>query len=682
MHFIRPSRSVCILLAGTAGILINFFVQSSVLGFFLFTCWSAATVMRIALLRDHAITISSLFFGSLIAASVFTLGSLLVYFTLPVNALTVSALMLGLTVALVVLKAPPLPPLQLPSFGNVPRGIVALLLFMQSVVFAFLVAARTSEPLVSPWTLLPGSIFVLFFLSTTLSLYVGRRGTNATLIFAVFQVFLAIAVSAIIYGIGFGFDPFVHRAAEAALVTTGHIEPASILYSGQYALVGTLHFLTQLPVALIDIWLLPIFASIFLPLAAFIGLRDGWHIDERIARLGWIATLFIPFMLFTFTVPFTITYVFFTGALFLFPLAQSHKAARILLAAAIVMCFFHPLLAVPTLLLFAGSWLVHHLKIIPALLIFTFITAISVPMLLFVYQHGNGASIYFANLYLNANAFLSLFSNPFGSYDPNIVWYLNALYTLRYWQPVLLLIATLALAPLWRTHRRFIALLVTFIVGMFLCTYGVSTLFTFKGIISHEQHEFALRLLQAIYIIPICLIPVGLSRWRDQSRVQTTSLLALSFFATTSWYFSYPQFNAKFAYYSPSVSRHDIDTVQYMDNASEGRPYIVLSNQMTSAAALQEYGFAHYHQLAGEDVLWYAIPTGGKLYEYYLAIISTGNVDLAQELMELANIDTVYLVMYAYWPGSAQLISALEVQSHHIESINDRITVYQLNRYE
>ncbi|KKW30716.1 MAG: hypothetical protein UY72_C0004G0005 [Candidatus Uhrbacteria bacterium GW2011_GWD2_52_7] len=665
-----------------AGMLLNLALHSPALGTVAFTAWCIAATHRVASLFQPNSKLLSYFLSALICASTLTLGSLLVYFTLPLNAVSVGGLLTLLTFALLRLPNPQALSFAFPTFGNVPREIIAILVLFQSVILAFLIAARTSEPLVSPWTLLPGSIFVLFFVSTALTLYVQHRGTSTALLFAVVQLFLAVSVSAIVYGIGFGFDPFVHRAGETALITTGHIEPVSILYSGQYALVGALHFLTQLSVTFVDMWLLPLFASIFPPLAAYVGLRHGWNIDERVARFGWVATLFIPFMLFTFTVPFTVTYVFFAGALFLFPLAQTTKSAAILILAATTMCFFHPLLAVPTLLLFAASWLAHRLSLWVSVASFVVLTALCVPALLFVYQMGNGVSIDFSNLVWNVTAFLSLFANPFGSYDPRITFSLNSLYTLRYWQPVVTLLLMLALAPFWTTHRKHVALLVAFVVGMLLCTYGVSTLFTFKGIISHEQHEFALRLLQAIYIIPICLIPVALSRWQHHALMRTLWFVGMSVFATTSWYFSYPQFNAKFAYYSPSVSRHDVDAVHFMETDSAGNPYVVLSNQMTSAAALQEFGFAHYHALAGEEILWYAIPTGGTLYAYYLNIISSGNTEPAQELMESANVDTVYLVMYAYWPGSSQLIHQLEVQSSHIESINDRITIYKLNRYE
>ncbi|MCR4312142.1 MAG: hypothetical protein NUV56_02545, partial [Candidatus Uhrbacteria bacterium] len=198
----------------------------------------------------------------------------------------------------------------------------------------------------------------------------------------------------------------------------------------------------------------------------------------------------------------------------------------------------------------------------------------------------------------------------------------------------------------------------------------------------HEQHEFALRLLQSIYIVPIALVPLAVAKLANKLYAQTIAGVALCFFATASWYFSYPQFNAKFAYYSPSVSQYDVAAVRFMETHSDGSSYLVLSNQMTSAAALQEFGFARYAELSGEEILWYAIPTGGKLYEYYLATISTGDIGRIRELMTRANVDRIYLVMYAYWPWSPQLISQLEVQSDHIESINDRITIYQFSSYD
>ena len=72
----------------------------------------------------------------------------------------------------------------------------------------------------------------------------------------------ALSVSAIVYVVGFGFDPFLHRAAEQALVDTGVVEPVRLLYSGQYTLTAALHHLTAWPIKLIDIWMVPIAASV------------------------------------------------------------------------------------------------------------------------------------------------------------------------------------------------------------------------------------------------------------------------------------------------------------------------------------------------------------------------------------------------------------------------------------
>ncbi|MCR4311985.1 MAG: hypothetical protein NUV56_01740, partial [Candidatus Uhrbacteria bacterium] len=253
-----------IVLAAVA-IVANLFIANGILGSLAFAMWFGVALWRIAPRLPGHDQLAKFFFAALVLGTALTAGSLAIYFLLPVNALSVGGLFVVLTALVLYIEAekritfltPDAFSILRPSFGNVPPWILWLLATLQCVTLLFLAAARTSEPLVSPWTILPASIFVFFFLSCVLTLYVQQRGTNATLIFGALQVFLAVGLSAIVYGVGFGFDPFVHRAAEAALVATGHIEPLSLLYSGQYALVGALHLLTQLPVLVIDISLLP-----------------------------------------------------------------------------------------------------------------------------------------------------------------------------------------------------------------------------------------------------------------------------------------------------------------------------------------------------------------------------------------------------------------------------------------
>ena len=667
-------KEIAILFGSTAVIIGNLWLHCGPLGALAFGLWVATAAIILNRRFDPLPLGISVF-------SLLVLASLPLYFILPMTSWTAGVVFIVLTGILIAIstrnrnhgssiKMRELTGRITSTIRSTDKYTWAIII-LQLLQILFIVASRTSEPLISPWMILPGSTFVLFFTSCFLITRAQIKGESNMLAFAIVQTFIAIGTSACIYGIGFGYDPFVHRTAETALVATGHIEPASMLYSGQYALIGFLHFVTQLSVRTLDIWILPVLASVFLPIASYAGLRDGWKLDEKTARLGWIAALFIPFMLFTFTVPFTFTYVLFAAALFLFPLCRDIRYRYSLIALGLISIFFHPLLGVPITILFVGSSFKTKLRI-PFIAI---ATAVAVPLLLLVYQSGSGVSVDATNLITHFSNFASLFASPFGEYSPRILFWLNALYEFRYWQPVgFFIFGVIASVVLFKKHKNEIATLGAFVLGLGACIYATSTLFTFKGIISHEQQEFALRLLQALYITPMPILAIVIAK----TTYKTVAAAILAFCATTSWYFSYPQFNARFAYYSPSVSNDDIDTVHYIDEAAGGKPYLVLSNQMTSAAALQEFGFAHYYELDGEQILWYPVPTGGKLYEYYLAAISKADIASFDDLRARTGIDQIFLVMHSYWVWNPDLVEKIEVQSTQIKRLDDRVTIYQL----
>ncbi|MEK7094819.1 MAG: hypothetical protein AAB886_01800 [Patescibacteria group bacterium] len=675
----------------------NIFIGSAVLGVVFFLAWVLLLGFRVSLLFPETTDKTArIFFSGIALFSLIVIAGLAVYFIeatpwiMAIAVATITYAIQKIRNGAVHRHAPPsardgnlqylLEENQQPLLCS--NKIPAFIAICQILIFVFLVIARTSEPLISPWNLLPGSIFVLFFLSSFLLLREQYHDNRPLIILSILQTFLAVSVSAIVYGIGFGFDPFIHRAAETALVVNGHIAPLRLLYSGQYALVGFLHFLTSLSVRTIDIWLVPIFASIFLPLASYIGLRDGWRIPERFARLGWATALFIPFMLSTFTAPFTFTYTIFIGILFLFPLVKEFsRVAIIVWMLVIVAIFFHPLLSVPMLFLLAGTSLQNE-KLsrtlrVTGYLIIVLGVALVVPLLLYFYEQNTGVSISLASLLENVNSFISLFANPFSGADWRVFLPLRLLYVLRYWQPVVFFAITLfALFFLPKEYKRHLILLWLFALGLLICIYATSTLFVFKDIIVHEQKEFALRLLQAFYIVPLPFLILYISSLTNRI-YKTITMVILAFFATTSWYFSYPQYNAAFAYYSPSVSKYDVEAVRRIDEMSNGEPYLVLSNQMASAAALQEFGFANYYPMHGNNVLWYPIPTGSSLYEKYIAIVSTGDTEELQNLMRETETQRVYILLQSYWPWYPSLLERLEQSASRMEKIKSKITIFE-----
>ncbi len=555
-----------------------------------------------------------------------------------------------------------------------------------AIIFLFF-QVRNDGAIVSPWTGLGIWPFVLFALGTAcLMRGMLLKHDNISLLFSIFHTFTALCVSMIVYAVGFGFDPFLHRAAQEELAIHGFIEPKQILYSGQYVFVVAVHYITHIPIKIIDIWSVPVFSSFLIPIATYFGLRDGWGLQKRLAMFWWPICLILPFMLMTFTVPFTWTYAWFVAIIFLLPASiKSSLASIALMITSLAMILFHPLLAVPTCVFVFGfiAWTRLNNIIWRSLVIFiTFVLlCASVPAMFYVYQVLSGQEMLISQIGENLNAFYYLFLNPFTDPYPFIPLYLQIIYAIRYWSPMIIFAVGICLMALKAQKMKFIYMYLVLGIGLLVSLFGLSTMFVFKNIISHEQSEFALRILTVLYLMPIPVFVVWFATLSKRLWARVLLVVLVITMIIHAWYFSYPQYNLKYPYISPSVSGADVEAVHAMDELAGEKQYLVLSNQMTSAAAIQEFHFAKYITLDNEQVLWYAIPTGGKLYEYYSRAIYEGPYRaIFDELHEKTGVGIIYFVLQDYWKWYDGFVQELENGADSQFTVHGGdITIYQFN---
>ena len=599
------------------------------------------------------------------------------------NLSTISTFIAFLIVSVALLFIPTSNPKQLSLDLKKSSSIywLSLVALIDVVIVAMFLFKRTDAALISPWTLYESQPFILFGLATLIFLFnATKRKDDLPILVGILHTFAAVSVSAIVYKIGFGFDPFIHRAAENALSVSGTIEPRQILYIGQYVLVTALHHLTNLPLKQIDIWLIPLLTSLSLPICGYLGLKNGWNLSKQQAQTWWITALTSSFMVITYTIPFSFTFLFFLISLFLLPSIKSNPQKTIFLFASVVSILFHPLLAVPTTLFilayFLQDQIKHRIERIVTWTLSTFAIATSVPAMLIVYQKSQGQTVAFNNLLERLPYFQTLFNNPFNRTSAIIPWHLNLVYNLEYILPFL--IFTLALISIYfyfKKQKRLVTNYIIYVVGLFLAIFGTSTLFYFKNIIGHEQAEFALRLLNAWYLILIPFVAILFSKFSQEKRIKITLIIIVTFLIVHAWYFSYPQYNEKYPNISPSVSQTDIEIVKHINKLAEDKPYLVLSNQMTSAAALETFGFNRYISLENEKVLWYAIPTGGKLYTYYIDTIFLGpNRERFDDLLNETNVESIYFVLNNYWAWTSTFLDKMEAISDDSFQFNNNQT--------
>jgi hypothetical protein len=561
---------------------------------------------------------------------------------------------------------------------------LALSLFGSLLLLGLFAFARTGESIISPWNSFHGEPFVLFGLVVCCFLIGAVKSRDDRFVFpGMVLVLAALSVSALLYKIGFGFDPFLHRAAEEALLNEGIIYPKQFLYSGQYLFVAWVSQLTQVRLYWVDVWLVPVFASVWLPPALYLGLWKGWKIPARFARVLWLSLFLIPYQLLTFTVPFTVTFVLFVGFVALLPLAAKNRTAALwLFVANAVGCLFHPLLAVPVGTFLGVLLLRHFVKKGPLWAWMSgamILVLCGVPGLLWVYNLGTGQTVVFWSLVQNMPLFTHLWRSPYWDPYPFIPAWLQFIYGVRYVIP--LVVATEVFVwMLYRWRKQKFIWFDVFWVGVLGCIYAISTLFHFKDIIAHEQLEFALRLLQAWFVcalVPFAFFLSVLMRHRVGLWIVVT---VFSLVLVHAWYFSYPQYNLKYPFYSPGVGQNDIAAVRFIEGNSDEGAYLVLSNQMVSAAAIQAYGFAQYYPLAGEQVLWYAIPTGGPLYVNYSVLIEGGfTQERCDDLIEETGVVSVYAVVPSYYEFTIPQIMT-ELREMAVETIQlDLLLIYKFN---
>ena len=155
---------------------------------------------------------------------------------------------------------------------------------------------------------------------------------------------------------------------------------------------------------------------------------------------------------------------------------------------------------------------------------------------------------------------------------------------------------------------------------------------------------------------------------------KTILILLTTLISVISLYISYPHVDAFEKNRGYSVSEYDLKAVKYIQEDSNNQEYVVLANQSTSAASLQEFGFKKYYN----NLFYYPIPTSSPLYEIYLKMVyDQPKEEYIQQARDLTGVDTIYFVINDYWLDSKKRIEQAKVIANNVESIDDRIWVFK-----
>ncbi len=567
----------------------------------------------------------------------------------------------------------PLPPARHTLFAIISPtlSLVALILIAYTAFHS-----GTSESIRTPWPFMPGWTLPLIALLWIFALATAWKLKNR--IVTAIQVSAAIAsttfIAPLLYKIGYGFDGFLHIAGEKVLLETGTLAPKPAYYMGQYVFTTWLSKLFELDITDIDRWLVPVCAAILIPLALMLVAQT-----KRAIILP--AIILMPITAFIATTPHGFATVLGIIALILCISVTLDREVDIVLPL-IFACWSaltHPLIGLPILCATLMAVISPRSTYNAPRMIFSWPLAIlagfSVPLvfgLATAIGSSAGVSFEIGNLF-SANAWQNLIAswlpwvqNRYAIWPEASVW----VEKLLPW--ITIIFAFLALKRSKRQNEKqplwIIAALSTAAAAIILSLAG-----DFGFLIDYERGNYAERLWMVAWLLLLPLavpeLAIRLEKARNASGASLLAvLIAIGVLGAGASYAALPRHDAVTPSRGWSVGSYDIEAVKLIDEDSEGRDYTVLANQSVSAAAVRTYGFKRYH----DDVFFYPIPTGGKLYEIYLR---ASYEDPSRETMVLAGnlggSDLVYLVVNDYWWDAEALIERARPYANRVFDIGD-----------
>jgi hypothetical protein len=603
--------------------------------------------------------------------------------------------------------------------------------------FYLLIHHRTTDAIASPWHVLPHKFFIIFAVATAaLVLFILTNNQRKfSLYLSILHTFLFTSVAFFIYKLGFGYDPFIHIATMRHIQQFGTIAPTLYYYVGEYSIILFLTNLFQVSLATINQLLLPILFSIYFPASIFFSFKNSSLVilsNAKNPSLLILAALFLPATFFINTTPQGLTCLLAMIIILISSVNKLSAAYNLILS--ITACFIHPFFGAPLLIysfycLGERINLQRTIKIVwRAVTIFT--AAIIFPILFFLNQILNHKPFSiianFPTVPAKIHAIIANSSSVIASLPAVMAGVarqstfkkqFNFLYDLLYvygfnYKIIFLIIVALCIILLWRKKQFSIVKNSLIFAALFGVNYFViKTFFNFNFLTAKEAADYLGRISDLVFyfLLPTFLFGCSwlftniLSRQptRDRSFACHPELVSGSAFivvlltltTTASLYITYPIFdnykNSKFW----SLGQSDIAAVQtinadaaacHSDPASAGEEslscdYIVLSNQMVAAAALNEFGFKKYF---GNE-FYYSIPNANPdgFYKYFLTMMESDPTRaVAKEAMKAAGVNQLYFVADKYWRDADAIIEKAKTTANRWQSINDKVFIFYYTR--
>lgn len=534
-------------------------------------------------------------------------------------------------------------------------------------------ASATTAPLRSPWSAVPSAFFVLYALLAGAAVFLAFRESRGTSVGIACAVMVGSAVAILVYPLGFGFDHFIHAAAEHIIVDTGALTPRPYFYSAHYGLVALLATLA-VPSALADRILVPLLTvALLVPLAV-----------RALGNRGALVLLLIPFLPLAVSTPQSTANVFALTTVLLSLRSPSRSEAipakevprqqrprrrglaMMLCCAASLLS--NPLTGIPltgavVAVLFARA----RQRTLAAFS--GIVGAVGIPVALMIAARMNSAldlRIGFSSAPLRSGLLSLRDAVVFHATDFATA---DAIAIARITLPLLwILLAVLGACsvrsrPASFVIPPFVALLAALAVA---CTTTLSTQ------LAEEQSQLPLRLLQLAVILSIPLvaraashiaplsIKSGYAAGAPSHLQRPATAFVLAALATFTLVLTYPRDDAQARSGLWSVSADDIAAVHAIAADAGEKRYVVLANQMLGAAAIQEFGFRPSMQSDQGEMLSFPLPAGGPIAQQFWNLVSTHTLHRSSlnAAMRLVSADRAYVVLHDYWRSYERLTTA------------------------
>jgi hypothetical protein len=477
------------------------------------------------------------------------------------------------------------------------------------------------------------------------------------------------------YPLGYGFDPFLHRATVAHIAEHGTITPKPLYYIGQYALELVALKLFSLPLFAFDILLVPILAAGGITTA--LATRQA---SLKAPSVMLACLIFLPLAAFVQTTPQALAFVFTAWALFSHP-----KPLFVPILFAMAALITHPLAGIGALIyviLLVLDSLPDRYRLtgLMGIAMSTIVASLAIP-LAFVAQAklaGLSLGFSFGDLFklwnLPITSFLTTNYNAWG--DTAYLFIGNAFL-------IVLALAVIGVIVTPKSnHGWYIPGLVA--LSTFANFIIISLGFDFTFLIAYERSDFALRLLTltTLFLLPYVAVLFSVI-WKRLSTapggLKLGFILLLTLFFTTNVYAAYPRHDNYTRSSGFNLGPADFEAVTAIHNSADGENYIVLSDQALAAAAVAELGFKQYYHT---DIFFYPIPTGGPLYKHFLDMVEKQpSKDTVVAAMDLAGVDLAYFAVHDYWWQAAEIIeNTKNLTPDWFATSNGDVTVFIFRR--